>query len=210
MVNIRELSVIGVFTAATVILAQIAIPLPFTPVPVSFGLVAVYMTGILLKPKHAILTQTCYLMLGAAGVPVFGNFRGGIGALFGPTGGYMMVYPVLAGTIAMVMNSRYNRRPKYKQNKLGLFLKAGVSVCLAHIILYSGGTAWLSITTGISFGAALKLAVYPFIPLDIIKIVFCVVVFVPFRSRVLSLNILLLDKILDKADKTYKTEDERY
>ncbi|MCL2539171.1 MAG: biotin transporter BioY, partial [Oscillospiraceae bacterium] len=50
----KELSVIGIFTAVTAVLAQIAVPLPFTPIPFSFGLVAVYITGILLKPKHAV------------------------------------------------------------------------------------------------------------------------------------------------------------
>lgn len=191
----KEISIIGIFTAMTAVLAQIAIPLPFTPMPISFGLVAVYITGILLKPKHAIFAQMCYLLLGALGAPVFGNFRGGIGALFGPTGGYLMVYPIMAGIVSMTLNSRQSRKLEYKQSKRLLFVKAGISMCIAHIILYLGGTAWLSLTTGNSFRAALALAVYPFIPLDIIKIVFCIVGVVPFRSRMLAVNMLLLDEV---------------
>ena len=87
LLTAKDLTIIGIFTAVTIVLAQIAIPLPFTPMPISFGLVAVYITGILLSPNQAILTQVIYLLLGAVGVPVFGNFRGGLGALFGPTGG---------------------------------------------------------------------------------------------------------------------------
>jgi len=189
----RELTLIGILTAVTAVLAQIAIPLPFTPVPISFGLIAVYITGILLKPNHAILTQICYLLLGAVGVPVFGNFRGGIGALFGPTGGYLLVYPFMAGIVSITLNSRKGRQSEHKQSKKWLFLKSGVSILIAHMVLYLGGTTWLSATTGNSFQASLVLAVYPYIPLDIVKIIFCVTIIVPLRSRLLSMNLLLLD-----------------
>jgi biotin transport system substrate-specific component len=114
----KELSIIGIFAAVTAVLAQIAIPLPFTPMPISFGLVAVYITGMLLKPKHAVFAQVCYLALGAVGVPVFGNLRSGISALFGPTGGYLMVYPIMAGIVSMTLNSRFSRQMEYKQNKI--------------------------------------------------------------------------------------------
>jgi len=194
--NAKELTIIGIFVAVTAVLAQIAIPLPFTPMPISFGLVAVYITGMLLKPKHAVFAQICYLLLGAVGMPIFHNFHGGLGALLGPTGGYLMVYPIMAGIVSMALNSRVSRQLERKQSKKWIFFKAGISMCIAHIVLYLGGTAWFSVTTGMSFQAALVLAVYPFIPLDIIKIAFCIVAVVPFRSRMLSINVLLLDEVV--------------
>ena len=189
----RELSLMGIFTALTAVMAQIAIPLPFSPVPISFGLVAVYVTGILLKPKHAIMTQICYLLLGVLGVPVFGNFRSGIAALFGATGGYLMMYPITAGIIAMTLNSRKSRQKEHQQSKTKLFLKSTLSISIAHIILYLGGTVWLCNITESSFQSGLVLAVYPYIPLDIVKIVFCISTIVPLRSRFMSMNLLLLD-----------------
>ena len=189
----RELAMIGIFTALTAVMAQIAIPLPFTPVPISFGLVAVYISGILLKPKYAILTQLCYLLLGAMGAPVFGNFRGGIAALFGATGGYLMMYPIIAGIVSVALNSRKSRQTENKQGKSMLFLKSSISVCIAHTLLYLGGTIWLCAITGNSFQAGLALAVYPYIPLDIVKIIFCIAVIVPLRSRFASTNLLVLD-----------------
>ena len=191
----KEIAIISIFTALTAVLAQIAIPLPFTPVPISFGLVAVYISGILLKPKHTLFAQICYLALGAVGLPVFGNFRGGIGALFGPTGGYLIVYPLIAWIVSVTLNSPKSRQAESKQSKVFLFLKTGVSICIAHTILYLGGTVWLSITTGNSFAACLSLAVFPYIPLDIVKILFCVFAVVPFRSRLLSMNMLMFDNI---------------
>lgn len=189
--SVRELTMIAFFTSITAILAQISIPLPFTPMPISFGLVAVYITGMMLKPKHAIAAQICYLLLGAVGFPVFGNFRGGIGALFGPTGGYLLVYPIMAGIVAIALNGR--KRHYKKQSKQRLYLKAIFALCLAHLTIYLGGTLWLSFTTATSFYASLTLAMIPFIPLDIVKIVFCIVVVLPFRSRLIAMNLILLD-----------------
>ena len=190
----KELAIIGIFATLTAVMAQIAIPIPFSPAPISFGMVGVYMTAILLKPKHAVFAQVCYLLLGAVGLPVFGNFRGGIGALLGPTGGYLLTYPIMAFIVSIALNSKYSRLLEHSHGKILIFIKAGLSMCLAHIVLYSGGTAWLAISTNISFQAALTIAVYPFVLLDVFKIVFCIVAVVPFRSYMVSLNVLLLDE----------------
>ena len=167
-------------------------PDSFTPVPISFGLVAVYMSAILLKPKHAVYSQICYLALGGLGVPVFGGFRGGLGALFGPTGGYLLVYPIMAWIVSMALNSSKSRQAEFSQSKTIVFIKSAIAICIAHIILYLGGTAWLSITTGNSFYASLTIAVFPFIPMDIIKILFCIFAIVPIRSRLIATNLLML------------------
>ena len=189
----KELAIIGIFATLTAVMAQIAIPIPFTPVHFSFGMVGVYMTAILLKPKHAVFAQVCYLLLGAVGLPVFGNFRGGIGALLGPTGGYLITYPIIAWIVSMALNSKFSRQLERTHGKIWIFIKAGVSMFIAHFVLYLGGTTWLSVSTNISFQAALSLAVYPFVLMDVLKIVFCIVAVVPFRSHMLSLNVLLLD-----------------
>ena len=204
----RELCIIAIFAAMTAVLAQIAIPLPFTPMPISFGLVAVYITGMLLKPRHAVFAQICYLALGAVGVPVFGNFRGGIGALFGPTGGYLLVYPFMAWIVSKTLNGRQSRQAERTQKKSALFLKSGISISIAHTVLYLGGTTWLSVTTGNTFLASLSLAVFPFIPLDIVKVVFCVFAIVPFRSRLLSMNILMLDDNVAVSANEKRVPDE--
>lgn len=181
----KDLTTIAIFTGMTAVLAQITIPLPFTPVPFSLGLVAVYITAILLKPKQAVFAQVCYLLLGALGIPVFGNFSGGVSTLLGPTGGYLMVYPIMAWLVSFALNRQGSHSPEKKQNKGRLFLRAGLAMGIAHFLLYSGGTVWLSFTTGNSLTAALALAVYPFIVPDLCKIIFCVFVIVPLRTRML-------------------------
>ena len=191
---IKELTIMAIFVALTAVMAQISIPLPFTPVPISFGLVAVYMCGILLTPKQAILTQICYLLIGAVGLPVFSGFRGGVAVLFGATGGYLMVYPIMAAIVALTLNSSKGIAAEQVQSKWIIFLKSSIAICIAHILLYLGGTIWLCAITKNSFLAGLALAVFPYIPLDIVKIVFCVAAVVPLRLRLRKMNLLMLDK----------------
>ena len=191
--SIKEITLIAIFTAATAVLSQISFPIPFSPVPISFGLVAVYIAGILLKPRHALTAQLCYLALGAVGAPVFSSFKGGISALIGPTGGYLAVYPIMALLVSCALNSKRSRAAEKTQPKWTLFVKALVSMCIAHILLYMGGTIWLSLSTGSTFTASLSLAVIPYIPLDLVKIAFCTMAIVPLRGRLSAVGVLDLD-----------------
>lgn len=190
---VKEICTAAVFTAVTAVLAQIAIPLPFTPIPFSFGMVGIYITGMLLRPYSAVLAQVCYLLLGAVGVPVFGNFRGGIAALFGPTGGCLMAYPVMAAIVSLTLNSQTSLQAESRQPKAILYFKTTLALCLAICTEYLGGAIWLTATTASAdtLYGALSLVSFPFIPLDIVKIVFCVVAVLPFRSRLRSAGIIL-------------------
>lgn len=189
-ISIRDLSLTAFFTALTAVLAQIAIPIPFSPVPISFGMVGVYTVAIFLLPKYAVISQICYLLLGAIGLPVFGGFRGGIGTLFGPTGGYLLVYPIIALIVSLAINGSKTLSGKLRKQQL--LLKGALSICFAHLVLYLGGTIWLCIITGNTFLSGLTLAVFPYIPMDIVKIVFCVLVILPLRQRFINMGLLKL------------------
>lgn len=186
--TVRDLCVAGIFAALTAVCAQIAIPLPFTPAPISLGIVGVYTAAILLPPRRAIVSQICYLLLGAVGLPVFGGFRGGISALFGPTGGYLLVYPIIAAIVSFALNGARALQGDSTQRRI--FIKGALSICAAHLVLYLGGTVWLSAITGNTFIAGLSLAVFPFIPFDIVKIVFCVAAIIPLRRRLMQTGLL--------------------
>ena len=174
------------FAVLTAIAAQISVPIPFSPVPISFGLVAVYISGILQKPKYALSSQLSYLAAGAMGAPVFSGFRGGIAALFGPTGGYLFIYPIMAWIVSMTLNSRRSLAKEGEESKGWTLFKAGTAICIAQVVLYLGGTMWLKMMTGTTFYASLVLAVFPFVPLDIVKVLFCIFVMVPSRSSLMK------------------------
>lgn len=172
----HELCITGVFTAITAILSQMVIPLPFTPVPLTLGLAAVYFSGILLPPRTAFFCQLCYVLLGAVGLPVYHGFQGGAGVLFGPTGGYLFAYPLAAFIIACAVQ-RIGHTSPFASAKVFLALFAATGA------LYLVGTVWLQLLTGNTFSQALMLAALPFLPLDILKMAVCAVWVFPLRKR---------------------------
>lgn len=192
----KEISIAGIFIALTAIFSQISIPLPFTPIPISCGLIAVYIAGILLKPRLALLSQIGYLLLGMFGLPVYSGFKGGLGILFGPTGGFLFAYPIMAFLVSVALNSKQSLQMEENQGKGWLFAKSTVSITLAQCILYASGALWFSFTTGNSLAATLAMTVYPFVFLDLLKMAFCVIAIIPFRTRMKSANMLILDRTI--------------
>ena len=85
--------------AVTAVAAQIAIPTP--PVPFTLQVLAVLLSGLVLGPRHGALAQAVYLLVGTVGVPVFAEFSGGLGVILGPTGGYLISYPIAAAVAGL-------------------------------------------------------------------------------------------------------------
>jgi len=161
----KQIALIALFAAAAAGLSQISMYLPFSPVPFSMGIVAVFIAGLLLNPVSAFLSLLVYLIIGAAGAPVFSGFRGGFSVLIGPTGGFLFAYPVMAFFISFCVLFV----EKTLKKRLSV-VSAFIILTLSMVICYAGGAGYLSIHTG-SFATALKLSVYPFVAFDLIKIV---------------------------------------
>jgi biotin transport system substrate-specific component len=149
----------GLFAALNAICAQIFIPLAFTPVPVNLGTLGVFLTGGLLGRKYGVISIGVYVLLGAAGVPVFAGFRGGLGVLAGPTGGYILGYLLAVLIVGMILDKGYA-----KLSLRVLSMAAGLAAC------YCFGTLWFMVSTGTGFDAAFVSCILPFIPGDIVKI----------------------------------------
>ena len=145
----------GLFAALTAICSYINIPLGFTPIPMNLATLAVFMAGGLLGTKYGPLSMTVYVLMGAAGIPVFAGFQAGVGVLAGPTGGFLIGYIAAAFVIGALAKRSLD---------LALCMAAGLIVC------YGIGTAWFMFTTGTSLMPALIACVIPFIPGDLIKI----------------------------------------
>jgi biotin transport system substrate-specific component len=157
---IRVASVLFV-AALTAAAAQISIPLPFTDVPFTFQPMVVLVGALALGPRLAVASQVLYLAAGIAGLPVFAAsavLPPGAARLFGPTGGYLMAYP-LAAFVAGVLGARgFDRR--YATSFLAML--AGLAV------IFAAGVLWLSLLVGLQ--AALAAGFYPFIVKDTIKL----------------------------------------
>ena len=151
----KELTRIALFAALTALLAQIIIPLPGA-VPISLGTLGVMLCGSLLPPRWAFTAQLCYLLLGTVGLPVFSGFGGGPGWLLGPTGGYLLAYPLMALVIGLLV---WNRSIL----PLRTAFLSGLLVC------YLLGTGWLMLSTRCGLSHALAVGVLPFLLPDLLK-----------------------------------------
>lgn len=158
-IDTHKLVLCALFTALCAVLSQIAIPIG--PVPISLATFAVFLTGAVLGAKYGALCLAVYAALGAAGAPVFAMFRAGVGALAGPTGGYILGY-IPAACVTGLITEKWN-----KGNKTHMYYAAMLSGMLAYYLL---GTAWYMFSTNTALTAALAICVFPFIPGDIAKI----------------------------------------
>lgn len=92
--QLRKMTRTALMAAVTAVAAQITVPL--FAVPFTLQVLAVILSGLLLGPRYGALAMTIYLLVGAVGAPVFAQFHGGLGTIVGPTGGYLVSYPLAA------------------------------------------------------------------------------------------------------------------
>ena len=112
--KLKEMVFAALFAALTAAVAWFKIPLPFTPVPITLQTLVVLMSGAMLGSYYGALSMIIYLVLGAIGLPVFAGGSSGIGALLGPTGGYLFSYPIAAFVIGkMLERKNLNKFLKY-------------------------------------------------------------------------------------------------
>ena len=162
------------FVVATSFGAHVAVPLPWTPVPMTLQPLFVILAGAVLGPRLGAATMATYLAVGMGGAPVFAQGHAGIGWLLGPTGGYLISYPAAAYVSGLLAG-------KASASALRLFgaLSAGM------LIIYVGGTAQLAFLTQLDLRAVMTLSVLPFLGGDLTKVL--IGVFVAKKVRPTSL-----------------------
>jgi len=153
----QDLCYIGIFTAIIAVLAQISIPMPYG-VPMTLQTFAIPFAGIVLGARRGALSTVVYVLLGALGVPVFAGFRGGLDIVIGPTGGFILSFPIMALTAGIGAS---------KGNKSWLVL----GLLAGSLINYLCGMLMFSLVTASSLNTAFTACVLPFIPTAIIKAV---------------------------------------
>lgn len=155
--SVQDLCLIGVFTAIIIVLGQISIPMPYG-VPMTLQTLIIPFAGIILGAKRGTLATLIYVVLGAVGLPIFSRFSGGLSVVFGPTGGFILSFPIMAW-----MAGKGAEKGKALWVFLGLILGA--------IVNYLCGMLMFSLITSSTLSAAFLACVLPFIPTGIIKIV---------------------------------------
>jgi biotin transport system substrate-specific component len=152
-------------TLLTIVAAQVSIPLPFTPVPLTLQPMVVLLGAAVLGSRLGMASQVLYLALGIAGLPVFAASAAlpmGVARLFGPTGGYLMSYPVAAFVTGRLAERGFDRR--YWTSLLAM--AGGLAV------VFFGGVEWLALFASPARGlsAAIAAGFTPFIIPDLVKL----------------------------------------
>ncbi len=170
--QITDLCSIALCTAVTIIMAQITIPMPLG-VPMTMQTFAIMLVSIILGAKKGAFTALIYMLLGMIGLPVFSNFTGGVPCLVGPTGGFILSFPLMAYIIGLGVE-------KFKNVNRGFIL------CLiaGNVVNYAIGTIVFSLVTGSTLMTGFSACVLPFIPTTIIKAVIASILGFKIRRRI--------------------------
>jgi biotin transport system substrate-specific component len=153
-------------TALTAAAAQVSVPLPFTPVPFTLQPMVVLLGGAVLGSRLGLASQVLYLLLGAAGFPVFAAspiLPQGLMRLFGPTGGYLISYPLAAWITGALAERGLDRR----------YLTSVLAMAAGLLVIFAGGVAWLAWfaqPAAAGLESAVATGLLPFIPADVLKL----------------------------------------
>lgn len=156
--SVQNLVKMALCIAFCCVSAFISFPLPFTPGLVTALTVALTVTALVLPPQLTFITVAAYVLLGAIGLPVFPGGMGGLGRLFGPTGGFYLGWPFVCFIESLLKGSKVSFR-RY----------AIVAVAAGVPLTYVGGLISMMYVQQVGLFEGLVMAVFPFIPGDIMK-----------------------------------------
>ena len=172
-----QMAVTALMAAVMCVLGPLTVPIG--AVPISLANFVICLTAWLLGPKFGTLSVAAYLCIGLIGVPVFSGYGAGLAKLAGPTGGYLVGYLLLA-LIGGLFIEKSNGNP----------VVSGIGLVLGDAACYVLGTAWFVFQMQCELGYALSVCVYPFIALDLAKIVVSCVVGALLRKRLVQAGVL--------------------
>jgi biotin transport system substrate-specific component len=167
-IGIRIASLLFI-TVLTIVAAQVSIPLPFTAVPLTLQPTVVLLGGLALGSRLGSASQILYLAVGIAGLPVFAAsavLPPGPLRLLGPTGGYLMAYPIAALITGYLAERGFDRK----------YVTSIVAMLAGLLVIYTAGVTWLALfaragdTAASGLSAAFLAGVYPFVVPDLIKV----------------------------------------
>jgi biotin transport system substrate-specific component len=178
----KGLALSASFAVLLGIFSLVSIPLPFDLVPITLQVLGVFLIASLLGPYYGTLSCLIYLMFGAMGVPVFHGGTSGIPIILGPTGGYLVSFPIatlVGGSVSLTVS---------RERKLEV-LRVAAGFALSLLVIYTLGTLWLMEYLHLTLLQALLLGTVPFIGFDIVKAIVAAPIAVRLRSTGLDLPV---------------------
>ncbi|PRA07207.1 MULTISPECIES: biotin transporter BioY [unclassified Paenibacillus] len=172
--SLRGIVFSALMAAILVLFGYISIPIGFSPVPITLQTLAVMLAGGLLGPLYGFLSVTMVVLLTALGFPLL-HGTGGLAVLLGPTGGYVMMWPISALLIGLLL-ARINIK-----GVTGFMLAFVVFELFGSLLVYVSGVPWLAYAYKMDLPEAMIQGFYPYIIGDLIKAVFAAIIIAPVR-----------------------------
>ena len=165
-VSVKYIVLAGMFAAFLAVMSQVSLPMP-TGVPITVQVFAVALVGVILGWKQGALAVLVYILIGAVGVPVFANFKGGLSVLTGVTGGYIIAWPVMAILCGI--------RPKLQNTKVNIAVNIILSLIGLAVCEGVGALQW-ALLSGSDLKGIIIYSLTAFVPKDIILTVLAVII----------------------------------
>jgi biotin transport system substrate-specific component len=157
----RDLGLVALGVAFTALLAQVSIPVPGSPVPITGQTLAVVLTAASLGPVRGLAVDVAYLLVGMIGLPVFADASGGVHVVLGATGGYIVGFIPAAYLIGLAAKHGADRTP----------WRAVPLFAAGQAVIFAVGVPWLAVVAHLDAQQALAAGFYPFILGGIVKAV---------------------------------------
>jgi biotin transport system substrate-specific component len=177
--TLRNVLAIVLFAVLTAVGAALEVKLPGTPVPITLQTLFVSLAGALLGPVSGAASQALYVLAGAMGAPVFSGGDAGVGVLLGPTGGYLLAFPIAAAITGKLAGATETRVT------LAGAARLGAAIFLGTVAIFVGGAAQLTLLTG-DLNLAITSGVLPFVIGDIVKVAAALGIALRYRTRILG------------------------
>ena len=158
-ISTKDMVLCAVFAAVLCVFSIITVPVG--EIPITLGVFGVLFTAVVLGAKKSFMSVLVFILIGAAGMPVFSGMKGGAGVILGPTGGYITSYifmALIAGAAAS----------KTKENPAGMLIRFAACI-ISVLVCYLLGTMQFVLVSGNTFLQALAICVYPFVAFDLLK-----------------------------------------
>ena len=181
----KQVAIVIAASLFVALCARVTVPLPFTPVPLTLQNFGVLAVGLLLGSRRGFAALALYLVEGTFGLPVFSPssiLGGGIAHILGPTGGFLMAYPLVAFVAGWVYEQSSKQSSERSSRRFGWAVLSSVA---AELVLFAGGLSWLAVLTH-SISLAIRFGLYWFVFAEVIKVLMAAGVAARWHQRLSS------------------------
>ncbi len=189
---VKQAAIVIAASLFVALCARVTVPLPFTPVPLTLQNFGVLAVGLALGSRRGFAALALYLIEGACGMPVFSPaiLGSGITHLLGPTGGFLMAYPLVAFVAGWIYEQSSKQSLGQASNQISnqgsrRFAGAVLASVAAELVLFAGGLSWLALLTH-SFSLAIRYGLYWFVFAEVIKVLMATAVAARWHRRISS------------------------